>query len=174
MEDIFTQRRLLKISQEIHCNNGIYFFKKGKLNESKQWLMRALKVAVYTESVSASYIYLGEIEETLNSGRSDYYYKKGIEVLKKREKKSHLETYRLASLYKKTKQYKEAIRLFKQLTRRYPLYTLLAGAFFHLGELYLFEKKKEAKEMFEKCLSVMPEHSKAKEYLEELKRKCAE
>jgi TolA-binding protein len=83
-----------------------------------------------------------------------------------------MEKYNIASLNKRLSHLDIAEKKFTRLCQRLdrspkPRHLrLLAGAYFHLGEIYRETNKKEqAKDMFLKTLGKNPCHRKAKEYL---------
>ncbi len=158
------------LTPEIMGNIGIHFHNKGQLEESKKWLLAALNAQKeYASYQEVCYTHLGDIAKKEQDVNWKNYYQKGVECLAKRRKKTDLEIYHLASLYKKMGKQRDAIRWFKKMLDRYPHYSQLAGAFFHLGELYFIEKSNQkAEEMFRKCLSIFADHKKATEYLDQI------
>jgi glycosyltransferase involved in cell wall biosynthesis len=76
------------------------------------------------------------------------------------------ESYRLASLYKKNGQLKEAQELFEKALDLDQLGILKGGIYFHLGEINLeMGHRREAENMFRLCLENIPDHRKAMQYL---------
>jgi glycosyltransferase involved in cell wall biosynthesis len=80
--------------------------------------------------------------------------------------------YYLGLDYKERKIYKEAIKLFRKL---YKLESFISDSYtrarfrFHLGTIYKeLNEKEKAKYCFEECLKLVPDHKKAKEFLEQL------
>jgi len=84
--------------------------------------------------------------------------------LAKKPKKTSLDFYRLASLYKQLNDYKNAVLMFRKVLRRNSDSSMKAGAWFHLGEIYRFKGEKEKSvECFSRCLEIDPNHRKAAE-----------
>lgn len=160
------------LKQEILYRTGLDLFNKGSIEDSIPWFQEITLIkGEYTEFLPAAYIQLGDIFEIKRSGSGKPYYQKVISILGQRKKKNHLEIYRLGSLYKRLGNHQEAYRWFGKLIKQFPLYTMLAGAHFHLGELYLLDKDfTNARKMFKRCISVLPEHIKAREYLDTLNK----
>lgn len=90
----------------------------------------------------------------------------------KKEKIRHdicLHYYQLGSLYQKNNQLNEAKKYFSLAFKHSPAPNIEAGYFFHLAEIALAEKKTaKAKKHLKKCLSLIPDHQKAKEHLNQL------
>ncbi|MGE5343230.1 MAG: tetratricopeptide repeat protein [Candidatus Omnitrophota bacterium] len=155
------------LTREVLYRMGLELYNKGFFEDSAAWFEQATRIrGKYTEFLPAAYIHLGEIAERKNDGDGYPYFQKALALLKNRKTKTHVEIYRLASLYQRLGKRADAYRWFNKLIAGFPLYTLLGGAYFHLGELYLADREStRAREMFDQCLAVLPGHGKAREYL---------
>jgi tetratricopeptide (TPR) repeat protein len=84
--------------------------------------------------------------------------------------------YTLGSLYEMKGDFRKAIEVFKEIiesAKNFPLFInknrFVGGAHFHLGSIYQkIGDKKRAKHHFKECLKFIPNHKKAREYLEKL------
>lgn len=86
--------------------------------------------------------------------------------------RSRLDTYRLASLYRVNNDLQKAVGLFEEIISVVPLDDITAKAYFQLGEINFLERHfKEASTQFERCISLMPSHKKACEYLVEISKR---
>jgi len=76
--------------------------------------------------------------------------------------------YAMGSNYERQGKWNEAIERFNYVVNNGPLSIKFSGgSHFHLGYIYKeLGKEKEAKQHFEECLRIIPNHKKAKEYLE--------
>ena len=84
----------------------------------------------------------------------------------KRQKKI-LKTYRKASRLQNKKYYKKAKALFLFISEESEKKEMISGSYYHVGEIYIKENNLDgAREMFNNCLSICPEHKKAKEYIQ--------
>jgi glycosyltransferase involved in cell wall biosynthesis len=87
--------------------------------------------------------------------------------------KTYEDKYTIASLHKRLGNLEPAGKAFAKLakalqrTDKYP--QLLAGVYFHLGELRFWEKEfTAARQMFAKCIRLRPDHGSAARYLQEI------
>jgi hypothetical protein len=120
----------------------------------------------YRDLLLKSFLSLGDIYKEQNRKAGEIYYKKGIKMLETKGAETDKERYRIASLCVKADQLEKAGRLFKELAGDAENKILLAGVYFHLGEIALLEKKyAEAKSNFKECLALNASHQKAREYL---------
>ena len=97
--------------------------------------------------------------------------KKALAVLEKYQGRNYLISYNVASLLKRVGQRREAERRFAELAKRgkniRSRSRYVAGSFFHLGEIsLLLNRPDRARGFFCRCLQIMPNHKKAKEYLD--------
>ncbi len=97
-----------------------------------------------------------------------YYSHQVLQRYAVKKRKTPLEGYRLASLYKKYGYFDQAIAIFEKLPiQRNPSFN--GGVYFHLGEIFLAKNNlPKAREMFELCVQVIPGHKKAQSYMLEL------
>jgi len=145
---------------------GFTLLQLGRLEESANRFKRVLrKKDVHGDMIICTHIYLGDIYYQLENGRYHIHYKEALKLLKSKKKKSDLDVYRTASLYKRLREWARAARWFNRLLDK-PKSGLIAGAYFHLAEI-AFAREDEAagREYLEKCLSLDPGHGKAKEYI---------
>ncbi len=76
-----------------------------------------------------------------------------------------LSQYRIASLLKKNGKLDESLLWFRNIVDVEVESVLIGGAYFHIGEIYLWQKKIGSSKFFKKVLELIPEHLKALEYL---------
>lgn len=150
---------------------GTSLYNEGKLEESRHSFLEILKIEkapMYYRWHSLFFAAL--IAKRQNKKRWKTHYKKGIELLKKQRIRSELERYNIASFLKSFDNYPEAVKIFKKLAAGARETHLRAGACFHLGEMAMEQNKyHEAKNMFEKTLTLNPTHKKAGDYLKDLR-----
>jgi TolA-binding protein len=107
-------------------------------------------------------------------GMDDFtdYYGKAVRILRRKKNPTPRERYRLASLEKLLRNYSRAVEIFQSFisgTAGGVGRTMVAGAYFHLGEMALEQTgMKDAENYFLKCLEVGGGHVKAREYLSKL------
>ncbi len=151
------------ISKEIVVNFNYYALKK-KIDLIKN--MEKSNTLYY-----CLYFYLGMKYRKIGLKKYKYYFKKAINVLSKKRRKTPIDYYHLASLYKKNDDYLRSEKLFKIVLSKKANNTLKSGAYFHLGEIKLSEgNKNKALEYFRKCMEYNPNHKKAREYLDNEKQ----
>jgi len=86
--------------------------------------------------------------------------------LKSKKNKVAKNIYNKASLFKKKGKIKKSEELFKKLIKNSKDNYLMSGSYFHLGEMnYINKNYEKADEMFQRCVKINPNHSKAKEYI---------
>ncbi len=113
-----------------------------------------------------AHFFLGEIGQILGDKGWSRHYRQAIRLLQSRKNRSFEDTYRLASIYKRLREYASSDRWFRKLVRECGQPSILSGCYFHLGESrYLQKKPRSAKTYFQKCIQHNPEHRKAREYL---------
>jgi len=77
--------------------------------------------------------------------------------------------YRFASVLKKMEKWEEAREYFEKLQRPGVESKLMPGVYFHLGEILIINGEREkALEHFKMCLTLNPEHNKARQYINEI------
>ncbi len=148
----------------------LIYYKLGEIKKAKNILVRIMKECNKNNySLKTLFIFANVF---LISGMNSEFktiYNIMVKTFSAKKKKRPYDFYLMASIFQKIKEYKKAKRLFKKVVSETKEKTLIAGAYFHLGEIALSEgRKKEAKEHFEKCLTVNPSHKKALEYLKNL------
>ncbi len=145
-----------------------FMLKKGEIEVLEMLLKRILKLNEIKEKFIFNY-YLAIIYRAKKRNKLALLYSEN--VLKSMWNgelfyKHQIKVYNMISLLKSMGKIEEAKNLFLKFTKKKPKNELLSGAYFHLGEIALSEgRKKEAKEHFEKCLTLNPSHKKAKELL---------
>jgi len=152
-----------KSDRDYYYIGGIY----EKLNNflrAKEWFRKVLENTKDAKLESGAYFHLGVIE--IKKGRDKKalnYFKKSVEIS---SEQNPLYLYNLASSYKKRGDYESAVKYFKKALTTSFDYELKSGVYFHLGEIDLWNNNvKKAKEYFEECLEINPNHRKAREYL---------
>ena len=111
------------------------------------------------------------------NGNGDYYCKKAEEIIDNYDwPPPYMVKFALnnGSYYEKKYDYERAYIYYKKALRyiNYIDCYMLASLYYHLGFCDMYRRKKDsAKHLFKKCLDVMPEHKKAREYLVQLCRK---
>jgi tetratricopeptide (TPR) repeat protein len=163
----YSREKRRKSTAEIYRLGGM-LHQLGRLRESANWFKRVLKKKdAHKDMMTSTNIYLGDIFYQLEKGRYKIHYAEALKILKSKRKKSDLDVYRTASLYKRLGDWDRAARWFNKLLAK-PKSDLLAGAYFHLAEIALARKDKGAgRRLLEKCLSLNPGHIKAKEYIDQ-------
>lgn len=114
--------------------------------------------------------YLAEIFEAEQEPDWISYLQKALEVLRRKDELSAADEYRIASFHKRLGGSAEARRWFKRVLENVSAESgLIGGSYFHLGEISLQENRRvQAKECFEKCLELIPDHQKSARLLEGL------
>ncbi|MCP5049791.1 MAG: tetratricopeptide repeat protein [bacterium] len=165
--------QLNQVAGEVYCKIGTRLFRQGDHAEAQKWLRKALAVKPKHPDFHFEALYhLGEIARANGNSRWKYYFNKGLKMLLKKRRKSHLDLYRIGSTLKKTGRPKESKPWFQRIVNGYPPLDLHAGAWFHLGELYHMENNmNQSALMFQRCLTLMPHHQKAKQYLQDIRSK---
>ena len=89
-----------------------------------------------------------------------------LQLYSTRKRPDFTESYRLASLYKKTGQLENARKFFEKALELDKRSILKGGIYFHLGEICMETgEPQEAENMFRLCLKYIPRHQKAALYL---------
>jgi tetratricopeptide (TPR) repeat protein len=121
---------------------------------------------IFANDILLIYFNLGELFE--KQGKKLYleFYKKAIDLLKFKKGKTDIDIYRIASLFKKTGELNKSTKWFNRLLKKPIKPSLKAGVFFHLAEIYYLQNKTDKSlDYFKKCLSMNPNHIKAKNYV---------
>ncbi len=163
-KEVLTGDDILKIA------NGFFFLKK--FNETMKWCNRLIKNKnISLDERIRCYFLMGDAYAAKKDGRKSLlFFKKGISIINSLKEKKVIDIYREGSLYKKIGEFGLSKKWFVCITKKDVSRKVKSGAYFHLGEIELWEgRKKRAVQYFEKCLKLNPAHQKAKQYLDELK-----
>ena len=115
--------------------------------------------------ISNEYFYIGELYRKQGGKNHHYYYKKALSTLLNVKDKNIYHKYKLASLYKRLKNWKDSIACFNTVLSQSRLIKLNEGAFFHLGEIYYnLEELSKADYYFKEALKLNPNHLEAQKY----------
>ncbi|MBN2143602.1 MAG: glycosyltransferase [Candidatus Aureabacteria bacterium] len=160
------------IVKKIHKNDGIlqelvnYFKEKSVFNKEEYLLMQLITKFSSKDFLVRFYFNLGKSYEITYPKKSSTYYNKALKILKKIQNKNIVQLYRMASCYMRINDFKKTKELFGKIINKTTISRLISGSYFHLGEVALEEKDLvQAKEYFNKCLALVPDHQKAKEYI---------
>jgi len=146
---------------------GLNYMEMGNFREAYKWLNKVIKNSSDKELIFKSTIKLLEINKINNLEVESGIVKKYLKSMVFKKKKKDIDLYHIASLYKKLEDYKRSKKWFNKLIRNTKDNSLKGGAYFHLGEIELWEgNRKKAIQFFKECLIFMPEHKKAKFYIE--------
>ena len=129
-----------------------------------KWLKNITRMKKITrKQLIRALFLLGEAGENIESKNWKNSYKKVISVIMKNKRRTITETYNMASVYKRLKDYSKSISYFKKVIKNTDHERLLANAYFHIGEIHV--EKNKARDYFQKTLQLEPKHIKAAEYL---------
>jgi tetratricopeptide (TPR) repeat protein len=123
--------------------------------------------------IASQYFYRGELYHS-QAGKIDraaYCYRKARFFLQKVKEKNIYHDYRLASINKRLRCWRQAAAGFEAILSQNPGAQLKAGAYFHLGEIEMQRHNfTHARDFFKKTLEINPHHKKAAELLAGMNR----
>jgi glycosyltransferase involved in cell wall biosynthesis len=134
------------------------------------WYKKVLSLkSTSSEYIAKACFHLGEIAQRRGNRKWKSYFKKTLQILLEKKNKNDLELYCQASSYKKIGNLENALECFNQVLAKPGRYNLKPGIYFHLGEIYnQLNENARARDMFARCLEILPGHKKARQYLEEI------
>lgn len=154
-------------------NNNFNFYKNNcfnffnlylDLNNSIKPLLKKISRLIKRPSANNS----EDNNLNINRFESILLHGQGLDILKAKKNKTMDEIYHLSSFYQKVGDKIKAVRGFKKVLQISNENSIRGGALFHLGEIELKHgNRQKALSLFLKCLSLIPNHIKAKEYLTE-------
>lgn len=147
-----------------HCR------KRDDLNSAETWFRKVLAFDDLPLPLeSETYFYLGTIGETASRPGWQEDLDKYIRLARGNTANSSQNIYRLASVCKRLGKTAEAEKWFGRVLTGASDANLQGGACFHLGELQLKTHNVEgARQYFERCLLLIPDHKKATACLEKI------
>ncbi|MBI5749746.1 MAG: tetratricopeptide repeat protein [Nitrospinae bacterium] len=155
------EEKLYPGKADIHHHKGITYRMQRKYNEALREFNKALVINPMAEWVhnemGIAYKEIGEINNAL----------KELENEERLYPEKIITRYNIYSLAREAGRSEYAREGFLMLIEdKEASIDIKAGCYFHLGKIYMEDKKNsEAIESFKKCLSLLPMHERAKEYL---------
>jgi tetratricopeptide (TPR) repeat protein len=147
---------------------GLILQRLGKRDESREILEKIIKNRRLPVDIAFSAYY----HLALTAGRGemktrDRYFREALKRLLAKKRKTCMDIYRIASLYKSLNRLDPAEKWFKKvLDMVTENRNLIGGVYFHLGEIRYFQQDfPQAEEDFKTCLQWNPHHKKAGRYL---------
>jgi tetratricopeptide (TPR) repeat protein len=123
------------------------------------------------EIIAKSYFYLAEISSLLKKNNLKPLYMKAIENINRKRSKDGNDYYFLGSMFKRMRNYEQAINYFMKVVNNKKNDYLSGGVFFHLGEIMLKKGDNEkAEKYFKECIKIENNHKKAIKYLKTLEK----
>ncbi|MBU1864567.1 MAG: glycosyltransferase, partial [Candidatus Omnitrophica bacterium] len=162
--------QLKTIAHEFYFIGKLYI-KNFEYTKGRRYIKQALALANDAAAKEKYYSYLAVVESKLGQKEKElFYFKRGLRTLLQKENKKGIDMYRVASLYKRMKNYNESYLWFEKVTGSNNGERQLAGgAYFHLGEIcFIRHDLLCAKQLFRKCIEIIPNHLKAQEYLKKI------
>jgi len=153
--------------------SGLRLFRQGKFEAARECFVKSLlkkkNNPVFQEIRARANFYLGEICRFQDASSGERFYRKSLEIISNKRMLGTNNTYMIGSLHQRLGNYDEAQKWFLRVTHCYLQGTIIANAYFHLGEMAFEQcRRSEAREMFRHTLDLMPVHHKAAQYLETL------
>lgn len=145
---------------------GEFYFELGNFKKAVKYLLISMEKEKLKRADDVKRLFL-VAEAHLNFGninKGKIYF---IEAFSKLIKPNDpLSIYRKASIYKRLGNLEEAEKLFFKILKVKNNKNLKAGAYFHLGEIEIRKGRiKKGLDLLKKCLTKIPQHKKAKEYI---------
>lgn len=162
------KRKRMPLGETDLLRKGIVLYRLGKLEASKKALEKIIRMRKPTANiVFQAYYHLALAVGEQEKKKRERYLNAALKVLLVKRGKTHVDIYRIASLYKSINRLELAERWFgKVLDGGSVDRGILAGVYFHLGEVRYFKQEFEgAAKNFKTCLQWNPGHKKADEYL---------
>lgn len=150
---------------------AIQVFNAGKSSESIPLFRRVLKSRSTSAGMkSSAFSYLGDIHKAAGRRNWRFYYRQSLELAAGKQENTITGMYRVASLYKRLDDFFNAERWFEKVARETSKESVLAGVYFHLGEIALKQQKKaKAGNYLRRCLAFDNHHKKAKELMQNVR-----
>ncbi len=171
-DDFGSLMRTEKISQKVfekEFKKIKYFIKKKDYKNLKKYFEN--EVSKYTNIDFLILISLKISESVTDRKVRDYYLNKAVDLLNSKNNLLPLDLYRLASSYKKLGEYEKAEKIFLNLLKSNNSLNIIAGVYFHLGEIEYFRgNRKKAIKYFIKCTKINNNFFKAIEYINRLNK----
>ena len=156
------------------CEIGKQYHNLGHYIKALDYLLKSIRLKplpkAYLEILLLASTFPHLLAEGVKTEIPGEVIRKAKHVLYQVQGKSYTEKYRIASLHKRLGDLGQAKRKFTALAaslkekKKYA--HLLAGAYFHLGELEVAVKDyTAARERFNHCLELIPGHKKARQYI---------
>ncbi len=158
------EERLYPQKAAVYHNRGVAHKMQNRYKEALKEFNKAVNIDPKGEWVhydtGITYREMGDIESAIEE----------IEMEERLYPGKVVVLYNLYSAYEEIGKRKSAVECFyKILKRKGVSANFKAGCYFHLGKIYMEDKKQnEAIKFFKMCIKLMPEHRKAAEYLKRI------
>lgn len=167
------RRKRTALAETDVLRKGIILYRLGKYEECKKILGKLIRMRKISANIRfQAYYHLSLAAGEREKRKRDRYLKEALEVLLVKRGKTHVDIYRIASLYKSINRLDLAEKWFgKVLDIGMEGRDMRCGIYFHLGEIGYFRQEfLRAEGYFKKCLAVDAGHKKAAKYLELMER----
>lgn len=113
----------------------------------------------YNHLISLHHTSVSTYSKSLHYFPSNHYLEIGLKALQLSPQKTDLDNYRLGSLFQRLQKFSQAQSCFEEVLQSSSQNKLIAGACFHLAEIFLAKKRnKDAALIINRCLEVDPNH----------------
>jgi glycosyltransferase involved in cell wall biosynthesis len=158
------------------CEIGRQYHNLGHYMKAMDYLLKSIRLKplpkAYLEILLLASTFPHLLAEGVKTEIPGDVIQKARQILSRAQGKSYLEKYRIASLHKRLGNLdlagRKLIALAASLQEKKKYAHLLAGAYFHLGEINVFKQEyAKARERFNHCLEIIPGHKKARQYVDD-------
>lgn len=163
------KRKRVPLAETDLLRKGIVLYRLGKLETSKKALEKIIRMRKPAANiVFQAYYHLALAAGEQEKKKRERFLNEALKVLLVKRGKTHVDIYRIASLYKSINRLDLAEKWFgKVLNTAMEDRDMLRGVYFHLGEISYFRQEfRRAVGYFKKCLESDAGHKKAVKYLE--------